>query len=99
MTNPNRRRLKQADVLSALGAGVLGAGLGAMFANWLAGFAVAALLIGISVHGWGMFEKRRLEDASGEPRATWETVLYWSCWLVLAMLVGSIIYRGVSQFR
>jgi hypothetical protein len=99
MANSNHRRIKQADVLSALGAGVLGAGLGAMFASWLTGFAVAAVLIGIAVHGWGMFEKRRLEDTSGAPRATWEAVLYWSCWLVLAMLVGSIIYRGVSQLR
>ena len=85
--------------MSALGAGVVGAGLGAMLANWLAAFAVAAVLIGIAVHGWGMFERRRLEDISGEPRATWEQVLYWICWFVLAMLVGSIIYRGVAQFR
>ena len=99
MANPNHRRLKQADLMSALGAGVVGAGLGAMLANWLAAFAVAAVLIGIAVHGWGMFERRRLEDISGEPRATWEQVLYWICWFVLAMLVGSIIYRGVAQFR
>jgi hypothetical protein len=99
MANPNHRRLKQADLMSALGAGVLGAGLGAMFANWLTSFAVAALLIGIAIHGWGMFEKRRLEDISGEPRAAWEMVLYWGCWLILVLLVGSIIYRGVSQLR
>ena len=85
--------------MSALGAGVLGAGLGAMLANWLAAFAVAAVLIGIAVHGWGMLEKRRLENISGEPRAMWEQVLYWSCWFLLAILVGSIIYRGISQFR
>jgi len=94
--NPKHRRLKQADVISALGAGVLGAGLGAMFASWLTDFAVAAVLIGVAVHGWGMFERRRA-DVDGEPRAAWETVLYWCCWLVLAMLVGSIIYRSVSQ--
>jgi hypothetical protein len=99
MANPDHRRLKQANLMSALGAGVLGAGLGAMFANWLATFAVATVLIGIAIHGWGMFEKRRLEDISGEPRAAWEMVMYWGCWLVLAMLVGSIIYRGVSQLR
>ena len=85
--------------MSALGAGVLGAGLGAMLANWLAAFAVAAVFIGIAVHGWGMFEKRRLEDIGGEPRAAWEQVLYWGCWLVLVMLVGSIIYVSVSQLR
>jgi hypothetical protein len=99
MANLNHRRRKQADLMSALGAGVLGAGLGAMFANWLTAFAIAAVLIGIAIHGWGMFEKRRLEDISGEPRAAWEMVLYWSCWLVLALLVGSIIYRGISQIR
>jgi len=97
MANPNHRRLKQANLMSVLGAGVLGAGLGAMFANWLTAFAVAAVLIGIAVYGWGMFERRRLEDVGGEPRAAWEMVLYWGCWLVLAMLVGSIIYRNVSQ--
>jgi hypothetical protein len=99
MANPNHRRLNQANLMSALGAGVLGAGLGAMFANWLAAFAGAAVLIGIAVYGWGMFEKRRFENHGGEPRVAWETVLYWGCWLVLAMLVGSIIYRSVSQLR
>jgi hypothetical protein len=99
MANPNHRRLKQADLMSALGAGALGAGVGAMFANWLAAFALVAVLIGIAIHGWAMFEKRRLEDISGEPRVPWEMVMYWSCWLVLALLVGSIIYRGVSQLR
>jgi hypothetical protein len=99
MVNPNHRRSKQADLMSTLGAGVLGAGLGAMFATWITTFAVAAVLIGIVVHGWGMFERRRLDDIGGEPRAAWETVLYWGCWLILALLVGSIIYRGVSQLR
>jgi hypothetical protein len=99
MVKPNHRRYKQADLMSALGAGVLGAGLGAMFATWLTTFAVAAVLIGVAVHGWSMFERRRLEDSGGEPRAAWEIVLYWGCWLILALLVGSIIYRGVSQLR
>src|SRR5262245_49631236 len=99
MANPNHRRLKQADLLLALGAGVLGAGLGAMFASWLTAFAASAVVIGIAVYGWSMFEKRRLEDLSGEPRAAWEVALYWGCWLILALLVGSIIYRGVSQLR
>ena len=99
MAKPNHRRLKQAEVMSALGAGVLGAGLGAMFANWLAAFATAAVIIGIALHGWGMFERRRLEDAGGAPRAGWEIVLYWGCWLVLALLVGSVVYRGVAQLR
>jgi O-antigen/teichoic acid export membrane protein len=99
MADTNHRRLKQAELMSALGAGVLGAGLGAMLANWLAAFAVAAMLIGVAVHGWAMFEKRRIENMRGQPRATWESVLYWSCWFILAMLVGSIVYRGVLQFR
>ena len=99
MAKPNHRRLKQAELMSALGAGVLGAGLGAMFANWLTAFAVTAVFVGIAVHGWGMFEKRRLENIGTEPRAAWEMVLYWGCWLVLAMLAGSIIYRSVSQLR
>jgi len=99
MAKPNHRRLKEADLMSALGAGVLGAGLGAMWANWLAAFAAAAVIIGIALHGWGMFEKHRLEDISGAPRAAWEMVLYWGCWLVLALLVGSVICRGVAQLR
>ena len=98
MANPNRW-LKQADVMSALGAGVLGAGVGALFANWLIEFAAAAVFIGIAVHGWGMFEKHRLGKVGDQPRTTWETVLYWGCWVVLAMLAGSIIYRGIAQMR
>src|SRR4029450_1916979 len=60
MAKPNHPRYKPVDLMSALGAGVLGAGLGAMFATWLTTFAVAAVLIGVAVHGWGMFGGRGL---------------------------------------
>ena len=81
------RRLKRAELLSTVGAGVLGAGIGLLLAEHLVRYAVAMLIVGIIVHGWGMFDKRRLENERSGTRGWWFDVLYWVCWAMLAALL------------
>jgi hypothetical protein len=52
---------------SSLGALVLRIGLGALLGSWLAGVGLWVLLAGAMVHGWGMYDKNRLERSSGSP--------------------------------
>jgi hypothetical protein len=89
-----RSRLKQAELLSTVGAAVLGAGLALMLERWLAGFGTALLVAGLATHGWGMYARRRLEKASEVPRASWEDALYWLCWAALAALAVYIVVRA-----
>lgn len=92
-------RQKHADLSSSAGAGILGAGLGALLVDlvrpeiWQP---VAAALVGIGIilHGWGMLEKRRLE--AGVEAPGWSTALYWLCWAGLATLV---IWLGLAAFK
>jgi hypothetical protein len=73
---------------------VLGAGLGALLAEWAAPFAVLLLPLGILLHGWGMFEKRRLEAGATLP--WWSKALYWACWVLLVILA---IWIGLKSWR
>jgi hypothetical protein len=84
----DRSRLKRAELTSGIGALVLGVGIGALGAGYLRSWAVPLLLLGVVVHGWGMFDKHRLEARNSAPALWWETAVYWFCWL---LLVGAVI--------
>ena len=83
-------QLHRAELVSGLGAVVLGVGLGLLLSRYLQGAAVPVLLAGVVVHGWGMYDKRRLEQAE-VPRAWWVEALYWLCWILLAGVVGATL--------
>jgi hypothetical protein len=83
--------IKRAELLSSVGAGVLGAGLALLFAEALSRYALAILLIGLVAHAFGMFQKHRLEGQAEGVRVWWAEVSYWLCWLALAALVLIIL--------
>jgi hypothetical protein len=87
-------RGKHADLASAAGAGLLGAGLGVLLAQFARPYAIPLVAIGILLHGWGMLEKGRLESGKTMPR--WATALYWLCWLALAALA---VWMGAVALR
>lgn len=89
-----RNRIKQLDILSGLGAGVLGAGLALLFASYLQRFAIPALLIGIAAHGWAMFAKSRLERQANIRLPEWAAWAERVCWLLLA---GLVLYVGYAS--
>lgn len=78
--------MKRLELLAGIGAAVLGAGVALLFAEWLAPFAVPALVIGTLAHGWAMFAKYRIESRTAPILPAWETITYWLCWLMLAGL-------------
>jgi hypothetical protein len=76
---------KGAELASALGAIVLGAGLALVMPAWLRSYALLLLFGGALVHGAGMTLKYRLENRDGPP-LWWERALFWLCWACLAAL-------------
>ena len=90
-----RSHLKQAEILSTIGAGVLGGGVALLLQQWLQGFTAALLVAGLIAHGWGMYGKRRLEKAAAVRRAAWEDAVYWLCWVALAALAVYIAARSL----
>src|SRR3989304_4015582 len=81
-------RIKRAELLSSIGAGVLGGGIALLLAKFLAPYAIPILLLGLISHAIGMSRKHGLEQqsqsvASGGRRlctgsAGWRWLLYCS---------------------
>ncbi len=94
-TSTHVARVKKADLLSSLGAGVLGAGIALLLPNQLAPYAIPILLLGLISHAVGMSQKHGLEQ-QGEVVRVWSAeTLYWLCWLAL---VGLLLLIVVRQF-
>ncbi len=85
--------IKRAELLSSVGAGVLGAGIGLLLANFLSPYAVPILLLGLMSHAAGMFRKHTLEQQGESVRVWWAEALYWLCWVGLAVLLLFIVIR------
>jgi hypothetical protein len=87
-------REKQADLASSGGAAVLGLGLGALL-TWIpASFASGLVVVGIVLHSWAMLEKRRV--AEGAPIPTWSRLLFWMCWLLLAIILLWLVLQAFT---
>ena len=82
----SRARWKRADTTSAVGAGVLGAGIGVLLAGFLDAYAIPIAGVGLLMHAWGMYDKHRLERDGGIRRLWWAEALYWGCWIALLVL-------------
>jgi hypothetical protein len=89
----NITRIKKAELLSSLGAGVLGAGIALLLPNQLAPYAIPILLLGLISHAVGMSQKHGLEQLGEVVRVWWAEALYWFCWLALAALLVWIVVR------
>lgn len=89
-------RLKRADLASSFGAGLLGIGLGAMAAVYIADLTMYVVVAGALMHGWGMYDKHSIERDLGRPEALWMKALYWSCWIILAGLGAVLGFRILS---
>lgn len=89
-TDMATERRKRADLASSAGAGLLGFGLGALVAESVATFATLIVLLGGALHGWGMVAKHALEQGAQGREPLWSRVLYWGCWVALALLAAGL---------
>lgn len=85
---PNYIRLAQSA--SALGAGILGFGLGVQFGTNLKSIAIIIIGVGAVLHTYGMYiVQLKNQNLRNEGIAK---VLYISAWVCLIVLVGIAIY-------
>lgn len=82
-------RLRRAELTATIGASVLGGGIALLLDRALKAYTLPILALGLLVHGWGMYDKHRLESRSDMPRLWWAEWLYWGCW---AALLGLGLY-------
>lgn len=92
-TSEHIARVKKAELLSSLGAGVLGAGIALLLPNQLAPYAIPILLLGLISHAVGMSQKHGLDQQGEVVRLWWAEASYWLCWLALAALLLLIVIR------
>lgn len=83
-----RSAIKRAELLSAMGAGALGAGAALLLERWIGTAGLPLLVVGAVMHGFGMYQRRKLEDLGQPARPAWENALYWGCWMLLAGVLG-----------
>ena len=79
-------RRKAAELLSTTGALVLGVGIGLLVPAVGTAIAWLAIALGVLSHGWGMYERHRLDLQAGAALPWWAPLLYWLCWIGLAAL-------------
>lgn len=94
--NQNRlNQTKRLELLGGLGAGILGAGVALLLADWLKPYAIPALLLGMVAHGWAMYQKGRLEQQVAMPQPAWTKLTELVCWILLGSLALYIVYQLV----
>jgi len=84
------RRRNAAILLSSVGAGLAGIGLGMMAGPSLSRLKWVVLGIGIFVPLAGMVGRRRLQRDQGYPLARWEQLGYWLCWAAIIVLAAYV---------
>jgi len=80
---------KLVELVSILGVGIIGFGLGAFLSIYFQPFSPLIILIGIALHGVAMYQKSRTRTKD----FLWVRFLYWLCWLIIAGLTIFIISR------
>ena len=85
--NTKDSALKQAELASALGAGIIGFGLGVYFAGYFASYALWTIVIGVALHGVAMYKKAEMKPTT----LRWAKWLYWMFWAIIIVLAIYIV--------
>lgn len=78
-----------AELLSGVGAGVLGLGIGAYYSSALFPFSALLISTGMIAHLVGMYRKQKIDQVADE-LVPWVRWVYYLCWVILAL--GSFYY-------
>ena len=88
-TNPSLERSRSAlTSLSAVGAALAGAGVGALLGSEIKPVAWWILAIGILAHLVGIIGVRRVLASSGYQPPAWQVAAYWLCWASIAAITA-----------
>lgn len=79
-----------AQSASALGAGILGLGLGAKWGSIVSTYALIIILVGAVLHVSGMYLIRMKKTSGATDKAA--RILWYSAWACLILLAGLFIY-------
>ena len=91
--NEIARRVRLAELVSSLGAGILGLGIGVLASSYLTGLGRSIAGTGLLLHAWGMADRHRMAAQQAAPGIWWSTLMYWLCWLSLAGLIALAVWR------
>jgi hypothetical protein len=86
----SKNYIRLAQSASALGAGILGFGLGAKWGDLIADYAFIIIIAGAVFHVWGMYIMQMRKDSS--KINTVAKVLWISAWLCLIALMAVVIF-------
>ncbi len=81
----NDSRLRQAELASTVGVGIIGFGIRVYLAYYFQPYALWTIVIGIALHGVAMYKKAEMKPM----KLRWAKWLYWLCW---AIIIGLVIY-------
>lgn len=84
-----------AQSASALGAGILGFGLGAKWGSIASDYALVIILVGAVLHVSGMYVTQMKNTSNSTDKAA--RVLWYSAWACLILLIGLIVYLLVQS--
>lgn len=84
MTGKNVK-VKILELISVLGVGTIGFGLGAFFSYYIKTYALPVILIGVLTHGLAMYKVH----ARNKKESLLVKFLYWVCWIII---IGLAIY-------
>ena len=84
---------KLAQSASALGAGLLGFGLGAKWGNIITDYALLIIIVGAVFHVWGMYimQMKKIDGKiSGAAKVLW--ISAWACLIILIVIMIYLLY-------
>ncbi len=88
-------RVKLAELSAAVGAGVLGIGIGALLSPALVELEVLVLLVGFLMHSWGTIDRHRIGEAVETEHPPWSTALYAVCWVNVTAMAFAVAARAL----
>ena len=78
-------------VLSTLGIGLLGLGVGAITAPYFRASAALIALLGLTVHLITLIHTARTKHHASSAGRFWLTAIYGSCWIILLVLTFALL--------
>jgi NADH:ubiquinone oxidoreductase subunit 6 (subunit J) len=90
--NESKGYLKIAQSASALGAGILGFGLGSKWGYTITAYAFIVIIVGAILHVWGMYVMQMRKDerrANAAARVVWVTA--WICLIALVFIIAYLL--------